>query len=120
MSGKRKSKFTAPIACGYNILGFDLPIIERISAKYSKGKQVFHPRDKIDLMHWMFPWFENSPEVKSFSMDNMRDYFGMASAGAHDALQDVKDTAKLFCRFQKLYRRTAEKVKFRNAFLSEE
>lgn len=117
ISGKRKSKFTAPIACGYNILGFDMPIINKISERYSSGKQVFHPRDKVDLMHWMFPWFENCAEVKSFSMDNMREYFGMSTAGAHDALKDVKDTAQLFCRFQKLFRRTADKVKFKNSFL---
>lgn len=116
MTGKRKSKFTAPIACGYNMLGFDMPIIDRLSQKHSKGKSVFHPRDKVDLMHWMFPWFENSDEVNSYSMDNMRQYFGMSKAGAHDALQDVTDTANLFCRFQGLHRRTAEKVKFRGAF----
>jgi DNA polymerase III epsilon subunit-like protein len=116
MTGKRKSKFTAPIACGYNILGFDMPIIKRLSKKHSKGKEVFHPRDKIDLMHWMFPWFENSDEVSSFSMDNMRQYFGMSKAGAHDALKDVCDTAELFCRFQNLHRRTAKKVRFRGAF----
>ena len=114
--GQRKTKFSAPIACGYNIHNFDLPIVERMCAKHSKSKEIFHPRDKIDLMHWMFPWFENSTEVTSYSMDNMREYFGMSAANAHDALQDVKDAANLLCRFLRLHRRTAKTVKFTNSF----
>jgi DNA polymerase III epsilon subunit-like protein len=115
-AGRTKTKFSAPLACGYNILSFDMPIAERMCAKYSGGKQIFHPRDKIDLMHWMFPWFENSNEVTSYSMDNMREYFGISKDNAHDALKDVEDTAMLFCRFMRLYRRTSGSVKFKGAF----
>ena len=119
-AGQRKTKFSAPIACGYNINKFDLPIVERLCAKHSKSKEIFHPRDKLDLMHWMFPWFENSVEVTSYSMDNMREYLGMSNANAHDALQDVKDTASLLCRFLRLYRRTAKMVKFKGSFATTE
>ena len=88
--------------------------------QHTSGKEIFHPRDKLDLMHWMFPWFENSRDVTSFSMDNMRDYLGMSTANAHDALKDVKDTANLLCRFLRLYRRTAKNVRFRDSFSGEE
>ena len=115
-AGRTKTKFSAPLACGYNILSFDMPIVKRMCAKYSGGKQIFHPRDKIDLMHWMFPWFENSNEVTSYSMDNMREYFGISKDNAHDALKDVEDTAMMFCRFMRLYRRTSGSVKFKGAF----
>jgi DNA polymerase III epsilon subunit-like protein len=114
--GKRKSKFSAPIAAGYNILNFDMPVIKRMAKAHSNSKEIFHPRDKIDLMHWMFQWFENNEKVTSYSMDNMRDFFGMSKAGAHDALQDVIDTANLMCRFMRLHRITAKKVKFEGAF----
>ena len=67
-------------------------------------------------MHWMFPRFENSNEVTSYSMDNMRDYFGMSKENAHDALKDVEDTAMLLCRFMRLYRRTSSSVRFKGAF----
>ena len=115
-AGRTKTKFSAPIACGYNILAFDMIIAQRMCEKYSGGKQIFHPRDKLDLMHWMFPWFENSNEVTSYSMDNMRDYFGMSKENAHDALKDVEDTAMLLFRFMRLYRRTSSSVRFKGAF----
>ena len=118
--GQRKTKFSAPIACGYNIHSFDLPIVKRLCTKHCKSKEIFHPRDKIDLMHWMFPWFENSTDVTSYSMDNMREYFGISTANAHDALKDVKDGANLLCRFLRLHRRTAKTVKFKGSFVGME
>ena len=49
-------------------------------------------------------------------MDSMRDLFGMSKENAHDALQDVKDTANLMIGFMKLHRRIAPKIKFEKAF----
>ena len=115
-TGQKKTKFSAPIACGYNIHKFDLPIAKRLCDKHCKSKAIFHPRDVIDLMHWMFPWFENSTDVTSYSMDNMREYFGISTANAHDALKDVKDGAHLLCRFLRLHRRTAKSVRFKGSF----
>ncbi len=117
----RKSLFSAPIAAGYNILRFDMPIIDRMALKYKnvgkdKSNNIFHPRDKIDLMHLMFLWFENNTDIKSLSLDNMRDYFGMSRDNAHDALGDVRDCAEILTRFLRLHRNQAKKIKFRNAF----
>ncbi len=117
----RKSRFSAPIAAGYNILRFDMPIVDRVALKYKnvgkdKSNNIFHPRDKIDLMHLMFLWFENNEDIKSLSLDNMRDYFGMSKDNAHDALGDVLDCAEILMRFLRLHRNQAKKIKFRNAF----
>ena len=117
----RKSIFSAPIAAGYNILRFDLPIVDRVAAKYKnvgkdKTNNIFHARDKIDLMHLMFLWFENNDDVKSLALDNMRDYFGMSKDNAHDALKDVQDCAEILIRFLRLHRNMASKIKFRNSF----
>ena len=117
----RKSIFSAPIAAGYNILRFDLPIVDRMSTKYKnigkdKSTNIFHPRDKIDLMHLMFLWFENNNEIKSFSLDNMREYFGISQENANDELKDVEDCAKILIRFLRLHRNQAKKIKFRNSF----
>ena len=52
-------------------------------------------------------------------MDYMRDYFGMdqtSKDNAHDALQDVKDTANLMIKFLKLQRNLLKKVKFEKSF----
>lgn len=117
----KKSIFSAPIAAGYNILRFDLPIIDRLASKYKnvgkdKSNNLFHPRDKIDLMHLMFLWFENNNDIKSFSLDNMREYFGMSKINAHDALKDVTDCAEILIRFLRLHRNQAQKIKFKNSF----
>jgi exonuclease I len=118
----KKSLFTAPIAAGYNIFRFDLKIVERLSNKYGNINKngeidIFYPRDTLDLMNLLFYWFESSKDIKSLSMDNMRNYFGMSSLNAHDALKDVQDTAELLIRFLKLHRSLGKKIKFKDSFL---
>lgn len=117
----KKSCFSAPISCGYNIQRFDLPIIQRLSEKYKnlnkeKKSNLFYPRDILDLMNLMFYWFENNNDIKSYSLDNMREYFGISKEGAHDALKDVEDCAKILIRFLRLHRNLAQKIKFKEAF----
>ena len=68
------------------------------------------------MMDNMWMWMENNADVKSLSMDSMRDLFGMSKENAHDALQDVKDTANLMIRFMKLHRRVAPKITFEKSF----
>lgn len=117
----KKSQFSAPIAAGYNINRFDLHIIDRLSKKYKNTNKegctnLFFPRDVVDVMNLVFYWFENNNDIKSYSMDNMREYFGISKDGAHDALKDVRDTANILVRFLKLHRSLSDKVKFKNAF----
>jgi DNA polymerase III epsilon subunit-like protein len=117
----RKSQFSAPIAAGYNIYRFDLPIIDRLSAKYGntnkEGKNgIFFPRDVIDIINLMFYWFEQNSDLKSYSLDNVRDYFGISKDGAHDAVKDITDSAEIMIRFMKLHRRLASGIKFKDSF----
>jgi DNA polymerase III epsilon subunit-like protein len=121
---EKKSCFSAPIAAGYNINRFDLRIIERLSVKYNNTNKegrssIFYPRDVIDVMNVIFYWFENSNELKNYTLDNLRDYLGIDKEGAHDALKDVKDTAQILIRFLKLHRSVSAKVKFRGSFLND-
>jgi DNA polymerase III epsilon subunit-like protein len=118
----RKSQFSSPIAAGYNIHRFDLKITERLSVKYKNTNkenksEIFYPRDTLDIMSLMFYWFESSNELKSYSLDTVRQYFGISADGAHDALKDVKDCAEILIRFLKLHRNLSTKVKFKNSFL---
>jgi DNA polymerase III epsilon subunit-like protein len=119
---KGKSEFTAPIPAGKNIRSFDLPILQRLCEKYKfvdkRGRQhLFSNRTVVDLEDVLFHWFESCGELGSYKMDDVRDYFGMSSEKAHDALQDVLDTANIITRFMK-YQRTvgAHGSKFRGAF----
>lgn len=117
----KKSQFSAPIAAGYNINRFDLHIVERLSQKYGnlnkeKRTDLFYPRDVVDAMNLVFYWFENNNDLKSYTLDNLRDYLGISKAGAHDALKDVRDTAAIIIRFLKLHRNLGQKVKFKDSF----
>jgi DNA polymerase III epsilon subunit-like protein len=70
----------------------------------------------MDLMQHIYCWFENNSDVKGYSMDYMRDYFGMPKDNAHDALQDVKDTANILIKFLKMQRNLSKKIKFEKTF----
>jgi DNA polymerase III epsilon subunit-like protein len=121
---KKKSVFSAPIAAGYNINRFDLKIINRLSQKYKniEAKEnissLFYPRDVIDIMNLIFYWFESS-ELKSYSLDSLRDYLSIDKTGAHDALKDVKDCANILIRFLKLHRRLFKQVNFKGSFAND-
>ena len=121
-NGGKKSKFTAPIACGYNILRFDIPIVERLSNKYGNTNSnsnetcLFHPRDKIDLMHNVFMWLCFNNDVRSLSLDNIRDYLGIDKTNAHDAVKDVKDCAEILIRFLRLHKNLSKKIQFKDSF----
>ena len=117
----KKSQFSAPIAAGYNIYRFDLPIIERLSRKNKNvnkegSSNIFFPRDVIDSINLVYYWFSHNNELKSFKLDTLRDYFGITKDGAHDAIKDVRDTAEIIIRFLKLHRNLAEKIKFKGSF----
>lgn len=117
----KKSQFSAPIAAGYNIYRFDLPIINRLSKKYGNTNKegntnIFYPRDVVDGLNLIFYWFEHNNDLKNYTLDTIRDYLGIDKEGAHDALKDVKDTAAILIRFMKLHRNLGQKVKFKNSF----
>ena len=121
----KKTSYYAPIAAGYNINGYDMPIVERLCQQYGpidekKNRQkIFNPIFTIDVMQHIYCWFENNQDVKGYSMDYMRDYFGMdqtSKDNAHDALQDVKDTANIFIKLQKSRRAVYRNMKFERAF----
>lgn len=119
----KKNQFSAPIAAGYNIFRFDLKIIDRLSNKYGNINKescsdIFYPRDVVDVLNLVFYWFEHNQELKSYTLDSLRDYFGISKDGAHDAIKDVKDTADIMIRFMKLHRNLSQKIKFRNSFKS--
>lgn len=120
-NNKKKSQFSAPIAAGYNIYRFDLPIIQRLSRKYKNvnkegNSNIFYPRDVADMINLVFYWFSHNNELKSYTLDSLRDYMGISKEGAHDAIKDVKDTAEILIRFMKLHRNLSEKIKFKGSF----
>lgn len=118
----KKTSFTAPIPAGYNINGYDMPIVQRMCEQYGPidpkngSQKIFNPIFKIDLMDHIYCWFENNQDVKGYSMDYLRDYFGISKDNSHDALQDVKDTANILIKFLRLQRNLLKKIKFEKSF----
>ena len=114
--------YYAPIAAGYNINGFDMPIVERLCQQYGPinkktGKQcLFDKIHRLDLMDTVWMWMENNPDVNRIGMDSMRELMGMDTTNAHDAFQYVKDTANMMIGFMKLHRRFAPQIRFEKAF----
>ena len=106
--------YTEPVAAGYNIIGFDLPICQRLSEKHKTGMP-FAKVNKMDLMDLMFYWFENLNQPKNMRLDTMRDFFGLQAAQAHEAYSDTIDTAKLLTQFLKFHRRQSNVEKFKGA-----
>lgn len=103
---------------GINIRDFDLVIADRLNKKYD-FKNMFWPRDKVDILDLAFLWLQWVPDgPKKHTMDALRDFFGMSRENAHDALQDVRDESALIIKFLSLHKYMVENcnIKFKNAF----
>ena len=114
--------FFAPIPAGFNIIGYDMVIINRLCKEFGpyddkrERQKLFSAVYKIDVMDNVFMWTEGDPSVKSISMDAMRERMGMSTENSHDALQDVKDTANIMIKFMKTHRAVYRNLKVENAF----
>jgi exonuclease I len=119
---KKKSFWTAPIAAGHNIIGYDMHIVNRMCSLYgpvdskTKEPQLFNGRDKLDLLHLCFYWFESNKDLKNFKLDTLREYFGISGKDAHNAIVDVQHTATILGRFLRFHRNISAKTNFKGAF----
>lgn len=121
-----KGQWDAPIMAGYNIENFDKVIINRLAGHkpYNYGPfdktfqecTLFNPIKTYDVMKDIQRWMEPNKNIRSISMDSMREYFGMSKDGAHNALVDVKQGAEILVKFLKLYRFLSPKIKFKDCF----
>ena len=114
--------FFAPIPAGFNIIGYDMKIINRLCKEFGpwdakRGEQqLFSKVYKIDVMDNVWMWTEGDPSIKSISMDSLRERMGLSSENAHDALQDVKDTANIMIKFMKTHRAVYRNLKIDKVF----
>jgi DNA polymerase III epsilon subunit-like protein len=95
-SKKNPSPYHAPVAAGYNINGFDMPVLRRYCKKYGpwdekRGDQkVFSQVFTYDLQAEMWTWFEHSIEPENLRLSTVAEWLGLDSSGAHDALFDCR------------------------------
>lgn len=108
-----KKWFTAPIAAGSNIKGYDLIIHDRLIKKH-KTKDPFFKRDKIDLLDLCFFWTSYAlDKPKDHKMDTLREFFALGKKNAHNAGQDVIDEATIIISFLKLFQKFSHQINFR-------
>jgi len=114
--------FFNPIPVGFNIIGFDLIIVDRLCREHGpydnerRQQKLFSKVYKVDIMDNIFTWTESDPSVRSISMDSLRERMGLVSDKAHDALQDVKDEANIFIKLMKTHRAVYQNLNFDKAF----
>lgn len=136
---KTDSVYNRPIAAGYNIITFDMPIVDRLCKQWgptTKDKEndiefqgVFNQIYSIDLMHNIWQLAEGSDFLQEFSSTGKNDikltticsWMGLKFNDAHTALGDVKASAAVIIRLLKMNRSLvgdgkAGRVKFYNAF----
>lgn len=112
------SNFTAPYPAGINIVNFDIPIMNRLCEKY-KIKDMFG-WETIDLRHLNFFWLIwKEKEIRSRSMDSLRDYMGMPKTDAHNALVDVRQEAQMIIKYLKLHKELSPRIQFKDCFKEE-
>lgn len=115
-----------PHAGGKNIRTFDLPILDRFCREAGiADKDGFNPmfdrRVQYDADDDLERWFRHvEGEMPSLSMDNVRDYFGISKVGAHNAVKDVQDEARIIMKFLQLYRTLLPRIPFRGALATPE
>lgn len=125
-----KGSWSAPCIAGFNNNDFDDIITYRICGGNKAGQKepygfgpydkktdrmkLFHPACNYDVSQIAYTWLRSRYYPNSFiSLDNMREYLGIPTAGGHDGLVDVCDTAEILIRFLKLH--SAVKVNFEGA-----
>lgn len=107
------SPYNAPIAAGYNIIGYDMPIIRRYCKKYKtawddkrEDQKLFNQVYAFDILHHLHFWFENIP-IENLKLITIRKYMGFPESSienAHRALPDVLDTTKIVTKLLELQR----------------
>lgn len=112
---KGKTIWNKPVSAGFNHTNFDNIITKRACKEYGKSYP-FHPRDSFDVMYLLSFCHENNPKYTKGSFDFARQYYGMPSEGAHNAIVDVKQTAEMLVRKLRWMRKICEKTKFEGAF----
>jgi DNA polymerase III epsilon subunit-like protein len=118
--------FFNPIPVGFNIIGFDMIIVNRLCREFGpwdkdrEQQKLFSKVYKFDIMDSVFAWTESDPSIRSISMDALRERMGLSFDNAHDALQDVKDEANIFIKLMKTHRAVYQNIKFEKAFANGE
>jgi len=111
MSGKF---YHAPILAGFNICGFDNPFTQHYMLEYKVVSSAnnmpwaYLSYDLLPMMHAIF----GGDDMKNHKLDTYLEMFGIGrSSSTHDALEDVRQTAQLFIKYNRFMRKIRPKIK---------
>lgn len=108
-----------PIQGGQNIRSFDMEINKRMHARY-KTTDLFWKRDVIDIMDIFNYWYMYSNDKpENFKLDTFREYYKLDSGGAHTAIFDTIQSAKIICVFLNIFENICNKVDLHEKISSE-
>lgn len=121
---KSASKWDALIPAGYNIKGFDNIIMTMLCKKYGYtekdgSQRLLHPSHNFDLADMCRFWFHDTTDgPNGYSLESVRDFFGVSKEGAHRAMKDVDDTLLILRRLLQFQRKLNVRYvdKFKGAF----
>lgn len=136
---KNNSSFSFPIAAGYNIRNFDMPLVRNMCKLYGpmvfdkfagvEHQAIFSSMYSIDLIDTMWMLMENSECLAAHSetgkhnlkLTTVAKFMGLNFSDAHTALGDVYVCAAIISKILKLNRSLLGdgengRVKFQNAF----
>lgn len=121
-----RSTYKAPIAVGYNIINFDIPITDRICIKYGPTYKdrpsLLNIMQRYDVYNMFGSYTENDPSVTSMKLIDCAKWMGIDVSEdlLHDAFMDVKICANIFVKLMHLKRETAKQTDFSKAFAGKE
>jgi DNA polymerase III epsilon subunit-like protein len=121
-----RSAYKAPIMVGYNIIGFDMPITERLCQKfgptYKDRGALFNPIHRYDVFDMFEGYTENNPNIQGMKLSDCAKWMGIkvADDSLHDALTDVKICANIFVKLLHLQREVAKQTDFTRAYKDKE
>lgn len=121
-----RSAYKAPIFVGYNIINFDMPIIERLCLKYGPTYKdrgsLFSPMHRYDVFDMFEGYTENNPDIAGMKLSDAAQWMGIdvAEESLHDALTDTKVCANIFVKLMHLQREVAKQTDFQRAYKNKE
>lgn len=109
---KDKNSFGSPIPAGWGIDGFDMPIFIRYCHKFGywdkkwNNQNLLNPIFTFDAMKHIWMWTRTNQDVKNIKLGTILEYMGVSQdeiiSGAHNALWDVRWTAKIVIKLLQL------------------
>jgi DNA polymerase III epsilon subunit-like protein len=117
-TSKSKTSYGNPVPCGYNIVGFDLPIFDRYCKKYGYWDEKQNRQNLLNSYHhfdvfqhvWLFA--RTNRDLPNLKLTTVAEYMGIPKeeieAGAHNAMWDVEVTAKIATKFFRLSKTLVE------------